>query len=172
MKDATTGWYLIHTKHNQEQIAKVNLCNQGFYCYLPLLQQHKRRNNMYKIVTEPLFPKYLFIQLTTFVDDWSKIRSTRGCINLVRFGTQLAKVPNQLIKTLQLTEEQRCIKESIRTPDFKLGDRVEIISGILSGYEGIIQSKNSQQRITLLLLMAEEYSRKVDLSVHQVRIAC
>src|SRR3990167_4520011 len=119
MRDALTGWYLVHAKHNLEDKAKLNLERQGFCTYLPLLQQHKHRRNIYRVVSGPLFPGYLFVRLNAGFDDWSKIRSTIGCIALVRFGIFPARVPDILIEQLQNCEESRLINAKKTTPDFK-----------------------------------------------------
>lgn len=169
VKDAQTEWYLVFTKPKQEIIAKSNLERQGFHTYLPLLQLHKRRNNIYHIVTEPLFQRYLFIDLNSQVDDWSKIRSTRGCISLVRFGTLPARVPSYLIEQLKHDENKQLSEPRASVPDFQPGDRVQVVDGVLVNYEGIVAVKNNQQRITLLLTISEGHTRAVNLSIHQVK---
>ena len=169
-EETRTGWYLVFTKPNHENLAKINLQQQGFNIYLPLLQQHKRRRNIYQVVTEPLFPRYLFINLHSEGDDWSKVRSTRGCISLVRFGMLPARVPDDLVTKLKQDEQTRSVSEIDTTPEFKPGDKVQIIDGLLANYEGIVEMKNSQQRITLLLDIAEGHTRRVNFSVHQVRM--
>ena len=170
-KDTRVGWYLIFTKPRHESIALLNLERQGFATYLPVLQQHKRIRRLYQVVTEPLFPRYLFISLSTEIDDWSKIRSTRGCVSLVRFGLLPARVPDDLIVQLQSKEAERLIKqEQSRAPHFKLGDKVRVIDGLLANYEGIVEMKNSQQRITLLLTIAENHTRRVNLSMNQIEM--
>lgn len=167
MEVEVNGWYLVFTKPNHENIAKMNLQRQGFTTYLPLLQQHKRIRNLYQVVTEPLFPRYIFINLSSRVDDWSKIRSTRGCVSLVRFGVLPAKVPDNLIEKLRVDESTRLVQD--QQPDFKPGDKVQVVGGVLANYEGIVDIKNSQQRITLLLNIAEGHTRSVSLSIHQIK---
>lgn len=171
MRETQTGWYLVYTKPQQEKVAELNLQRQGFHIYLPYLQHHKHRRNTYQIVTEPLFPRYIFINLSYGIDDWSKIRSTRGCISLVHFGSLPARVPNALVEQLEKDEVSRRIQQQTTTPDFKFGDRVEVLDGVLAGYEGIVQIKNSQQRVSLLLTFAEGHTRCVNLPVHQVKMA-
>jgi len=170
VNESHTGWYLVYTKPRQEIVAQVNLQRQGFDTYLPLLQQHKRRRNLYQIVTEPLFSRYLFICLSSEVDDWSKIHSTRGCVSLVRFGAFPARVPDVLIEYLQRKETAHFAQQVTVTPDFKAGHHVRILDGILVGYEGIVEVKNSQQRITLLLTLAENHTRRISLSVNQIEM--
>lgn len=169
MKDTVTSWYLVYTKPRLEMIAEANLINQGFHVYLPLNQQHKRQNSFYRIVTEPMFPRYLFIQLRTDVDDWSKVRSTRGCISLVRFDVFPARVPDKLVECIKQNQEQVLYRKLDATPSFKPGDHVQIVDGVLKGYEGIVEAKNSNQRVTLLLSFVEGFTRSVNLSVHQIK---
>ncbi|EKD54133.1 MAG: transcriptional activator RfaH [uncultured bacterium] len=169
VKDARTGWYLVFTKPKQEAAAESHLQRQGFQIYFPLLKQYKHRGNLYQQVIEPLFPRYLFIHLNSDSDDWSKVRSTRGCVSLIRFGLLPARVPDALVPQLKKTEDLRLLPAKSAAPDFKPGDRVQVIDGLLADYEGIVEIKNSQQRVTLLLRIAEGHTRSVNLSVHQVR---
>ncbi len=162
-------WYLVFTKPHHENIAKLNLERQGFHTYLPLCQQHKRKRNVYQIVTEPLFPRYLFISLGSQINDWGKIRSTRGCVSLVRFGTLPARIPTTLVEKIRQSEADQRQQKKLSTPDFKPGDRVQVIDGVLANYEGIVEIKNNHERITLLLIIAEEHTCRVNLSVHQVQ---
>lgn len=166
--DSQTGWYLVFTKPQQEKIAKINLEHQGFRIYLPLIKQYKRQKNLYQIVIEPLFRRYLFIFLKQNIDDWSKIRSTRGCLSLVRFGALPARLPDKLIEQLQHDEEIRLTDPDEKTCLFKPGDKVEIIDGLLKGYEGIFNTTHNQDRVSILLNIAETYSCSISLPIHQI----
>jgi len=57
------AWYVVHTKPRQEARALENLQNQGFNCFLPTMQVQKLRNQKVQTITEPMFSRYLFIQL-------------------------------------------------------------------------------------------------------------
>lgn len=171
MNESQTGWYLVYTKPRQELDAKINLERQKFTTYLPLQKQPIRKYGVYQVVTKPLFPRYLFIYLSSGIDDWSKIHSTRGCVSLVQFGTCPARVPQLLIEYLKKEETDRISKQTITSiPNFKVGDRIRILDGILSDYEGIVQVKNSQQRISVLLIIAENHTRRIDLSANQIKM--
>ena len=167
MNDSQTAWYLVLTKPRQENIAQSNLLHQGFQVYLPFLQHFKRKQRLYQVVSEPLFPRYLFISLRSGIDDWSKVRSTKGCISLVRFGSLPARIPNQLIEHLK-TEENLREHMTAKSPDFKPGDRVRILEGILENYEGIIEMKNGQQRVTLLLTIANDHMKRISIPLNQL----
>jgi transcriptional antiterminator RfaH len=92
------AWYVVHTRPRQEARALENLQNPGFNCFLPTMQVQKLRNQRVKTLTEPMFSRYLFIQLNEQTQNWGPIRSTLGVNKLVSFGPQSAKLhQNSLI---------------------------------------------------------------------------
>ena len=143
-------WFVVHTKPRQEYIATENLRCQGFITYCPETIQSKRRRNRWQKVIEPLFPRYLFVQLNVGKDNFSPIRSTLGIIGLVRFGNQPAEMPELIIKAIQ-HQEQAMKNLSSEHPTWQKGDVLEILDGPFTGLKGIFQKKNSIERVVLLL---------------------
>ena len=162
------AWYLVYTKPRLEKVAELNLNREHFHSYLPFMPALRRHRGRYKTLIDPLFPRYLFIELDSQVGDWSKIRSTKGCISLVCFASIPAQVPLKLITYLKANEEARMKNTTNLTPEFKTGDRIRVLEGLLQDYEGIVKAKNSQERITLLLSLAEGHTREITLSAHQI----
>ena len=87
---ATRRWYVVYTKPREEARARENLERQGHQCYLPELSLEKRRRGKVVPVTEPLFPRYLFIRCADELATagWGSLRSTRGVVKLVAFGDE------------------------------------------------------------------------------------
>jgi len=148
-------WYLIHSKPRQEKIARENLERQGYATYLPLAPIRRRRRGRTIRVVDAMFPRYLFIQLSDEIDDWRPIRSTIGVSSLVRFGNTPARIPDGLIDVLREREDAEGI-QILSNPQFQQGDPVRIAEGPLEGYEGIFQCKTSNERVMLLLKIAEK----------------
>ena len=98
------SWYLVYTKPRQEALAQANLERQDYGVYLPKVRQMRRRRGKQEAVVEPLFPRYLFIHLDTQSDNWGPIRSTFGVASLVRFGSEPAQVPDELVAHLNLAD--------------------------------------------------------------------
>lgn len=143
-------WYVIHTKPRQEQRALLNLEQQGYECYLPLLSIEKIRQNSLSLIEEPLFPRYLFIRLDASKSgqSWAPIRSTLGVSRLVTFGSDPAKVHADLINTLRLQNNQLQ-----QTPQrmFNEHDRVQIRSGPFAGLEAVYQMADGESRAMVLI---------------------
>ena len=85
-KASAASWYVVATKLRQETVALQNLKRQSYEVFLPQITLRKRRRGKWQEVIEPLFPGYLFVALEAGVDDAAPIRSTLGCVGLVRFG--------------------------------------------------------------------------------------
>jgi transcriptional antiterminator RfaH len=152
-------WYLIHTKPRQERIALQNLEQQRYNCYLPVFSTEKIRRGNVTVVEEPLFPRYLFIQLDTALDSqsWTPIRSTKGVSRLVSFGNHPAVVDDAIVAWLRETEK---INRGLTQTIFNPGDRVQITGGAFAGIEGVYQMKDGEARAMVLI---EILSKKVPL---------
>lgn len=144
------AWYLIYTRPRQEMIALENIQRQGYGAFLPLLRSRKRRHGRLKDVVEPMFPRYLFVQLNTTTDNWRPIQSTFGVSALVRFGMEPARVPSDLVSFVQAQADEGGIRDLIR-PRRAVGDRVRIGTGLLKGFEGIVLARSGRERVVLLL---------------------
>ena len=143
-------WYLIHTKPRQEQCALQNLERQGYTCYLPMLPTEKLRQRILSIAEEPLFPRYLFIQLDSgaFAKIWSPIRSTKGVSHLVSFGNKPARVDESLIAALRAQEGMLQNQPKQR---FTAGERICLTQGAFAGIEGIYQMSYGESSVMVLI---------------------
>ncbi len=149
-------WYLIYTKPRQEKSALQNLEQQGYQCYLPLLPKEKLRQGALALTDEPLFPRYLFINLAQdfMAKSWSPIRSTKGVSRLVRFGVEPARIDDALVDLLR-DHEASVLAEPERL--FNPGERVQPTEGPFAGIEGIYQMADGDRRVMVLIeLMSQK----------------
>jgi transcriptional antiterminator RfaH len=142
-------WYLIQSKPRQELVALKNLRNQGYECYLPMMNVEKQLQNEIQVLKTPLFPRYLFINLEYdfFAKSWGPIRSTKGVSTLVRFGIEPAKIHDDLIGVIKFTENQY---EANVEPLYKPGQILRILSGPFKGFESIYKGMDAQMRVVVL----------------------
>jgi transcriptional antiterminator RfaH len=136
------NWYLIKTKQRQENVAINNLENQEYSVYCPTVIINEKQ-----VV---LFPGYIFIHLDKNKENWSPIRSTKGVVNLVRFGLNFAQVPDSVIEFIKAN--QLINKEKLKNLDkFKPGDKVQITEGVFKNCVAIFKSFKSDERVLLLM---------------------
>jgi len=154
------SWYLIHSKPRQEQIALENLERQFYPCYLPIFRAEKIRRGELSVSEEPLFPRYLFVQLDTDSQSrsWAPIHSTRGVARLVRFGSEPARVSEELIAQLREGQARSASVQRLFEPE----QAVRIARGPFAGVEGIFQMADGHRRAMVLI---EMLSRPVSVPV-------
>jgi transcriptional antiterminator RfaH len=144
-------WYLIHPKPRQETTALTNLERQGYTCYLPKISKTTGRGSNIRKAAEPMFPRYLFIQLNEGKADcnghnWMPIRSTLGVDKLVQFGDNYPSLDNALIQTLQQRERDTPVQ-----PVLKQGDTVQTLDEPFKDLEAIFHTADSDHRVIILM---------------------
>lgn len=126
-----------------------NLEQQGFTCFLPLARVEKLRRGALVQVDEPLFPRYLFIQLgsDTTAQSWGPIRSTKGVSRLVCFGQDPAKLADALVDQIRTHSQTPVLHQR----HFNAGEAVVVASGPFAGLDAIYQMNDGENRVMVLL---------------------
>ena len=147
-----SNWFAVVSKPRQEQTALENLQRQGFECFLPMAENpYQRRSKKQKQIVEPLFPRYLFLKANASQQNLAPVRSTKGVLSMVRFGIELAVVPESVIRAIKecISTDTGLIK--IEPITIKAGDKVRVFDGPLAGLSGIVQEQDSKNRTLLLM---------------------
>ena len=164
MQPGKANWFAVVSKPRQEQAALENLQRQGFECFLPMAENpYQRRSKKQKRIVEPLFPRYLFLKAIASHQNLAPVRSTKGVLSMVRFGIELAVVPESVIRAIKecISVDTGLIK--IEPVAIKAGDKVRIFDGPLAGLSGIVQENDSNNRTLLLMeLLGRPTKIKVD----------
>ena len=146
-----TCWYVVFCKPRQEVVAKANLEAQGFEVYLPRVRTRQFRRQRWVGAVGVLFPRYIFIRLDPQRQSTDAVRSTRGAVGLVRFGAFPATVPESIISTLNLHEDEETGFHADDRVQFSEGSAVRLIDGPLGGIEGVFSQYDGDERVIVLL---------------------
>ena len=152
------AWYVIHSKPKQEAVARDNLLRQGYTAYCPQITLKRRRRGAWRALTEPLFPRYLFVQLVEGQDSFAPIRSTLGVSKLLCFGDKPATISSHGIAEMQAQEYQDQPPSDDTVP-WKSGDNVQILDGALAGLYAVFHTQCDQQRVFVLLDLLGKQNR-------------
>lgn len=148
----STRWYVVFTKPRLEAVAIENLQNQGLDAWYPRARVVKRRAAGREEVVESLFPRYVFVQLTQGEHMFSKIRSTRGCIDLVRFGFEYRPVPVGFVEALRgQCDDDGLVPLEAKTAKLQPGTRVTLIDGAMAGLVGELRGYKAADRVIVLM---------------------
>ena len=159
-------WYVVQTKPRKESVAIENLDRQGYHSYCPQITQKKLIRKRWANTTEPLFPRYVFVQLEEGIDDFSPIRSTLGVASLVKFGNVPAKLCHQAIDYIIGQEKSLQQGGDGGRLDWKPGTPLQVLDGPMAGLRGVFQKTQSDERIIILLEILGKQSRLLVSSHH------
>ena len=140
----TCMWIIAKTKSNQEKKANVNLINQGFTTYLPILKRKKFLKNQWVLSKSYLFSGYIFINKDDAHGKYQKINNTYGISRvLIDFDTfKPFLLQDHLIDEIaDRLELYHSGKSTISKNDI-----VEVTSGIHNDLKGIFLEDISKKR--------------------------
>jgi transcription antitermination factor NusG len=140
-------WYALYTRPRWEKKVAELLEKKKVEVYCPLNKVERQWADRRKIVIEPLFASYVFVnisereQLTT--------KQTDGVINFVYWLSRPAVIRNEEIDTIKkfLNEYDHV---SVEKTQVNLNDKVRIINGPLMLWEGqVVEIRTNTVKITL-----------------------
>ena len=145
------SWYCLHTKPQKEaQVAAYCRENLQLETYFPRLRQYRTIRRVRRLVTAPLFPRYLFCRFDP-ATSYRAVRYAPDALDIVHFGERPAVVDDGLIANLQSWAGDALDIISIRPP-LKPGDAVEIIDGPMRGLSAtILYIQDDRDRVAILL---------------------
>ncbi len=162
-------WYAVYCKPQQDARAEEHLRNQSYEVFRPKARIRRRFGGRFRQVIESTFPRYLFIRLDSTNEDWAPIRSTRGVINLVRWGNHIPYVPDSVIDAIQ-TRSGNADTIDLVAEDYRPNERLRISVGPLAGYEGLFDSRSGEDRVIVLLDIMHR-TQRLELPEHIVECA-
>jgi transcription antitermination factor NusG len=139
------SWFALQIKAGHEKATALMLRHKGYREFLPLRKVKRRWSDRTKELEIPLFPGYLFCQLSTNI--CSPIITTPGVIRLVGIGKVPVAVSDEEINAIQAL-----IKSGLYTqpwPYLRVGETVRVESGPLEGLNGIVVLIKNHHRLII-----------------------
>lgn len=147
---APLRWFLVRAKPSSETTAQLNLERQGYRVYYPRLLRPTLYRGRWIERIVALFPRYLFIQLDAGRQSLAPVRSTAGVANIVSFGLERAIVQDAVVDGLIQRADPETGLHHLKHTAFESGAKVRILSGALSGLEGIFEREAGKDRVVVL----------------------
>lgn len=144
-------WYCVYTQPQLERWARTNLWERGFEVYLPEYRRLRRHARRVDRVERPLFPRYLFVLADLASGARRAIRTARGVIDLVAFGSDPPAVPDPVIAEIKSREGPDGMVVLGEIARLNKGDPVRVIDGPLADQVGMFESANDERRVIVLL---------------------
>lgn len=139
----TANWYVIHTYSGYEALVKDtiekliennNLADTILDIKIPTEETiEEKANGKKKIVQRKILPCYVFVKMVYSNDMWYLLTNTRGVTGFV--GPQGKAIPLGEEEVRKMRLEEKVVECNLA-----VGDEVNIISGPLASFTGVVES--------------------------------
>jgi transcriptional antiterminator NusG len=147
--DSTTEqWFAVHTRARHERVVAKETGELGITTFMPVVRQVRQWSDRRKIVESPLFSCYVFVKIMPDHRQRLKVLRVNGVLSFV--GTHGGiPIPDEQIQAVRILSEQELPLCS--HPFLKIGQRVRVRSGALSGVEGILVARSGERTLIVSL---------------------
>ena len=141
----TPLWYALSTKPRHEKAVARHLDLQDLESFLPLYPAWHTWSDRKKAVDLPLFSGYVFCRFG--YRERLTVLNTPGVGSIVGFAKKDIAVDEQEVEMVRRIVASGHLFEP--WPYFRLGDRVRIASGALTGIEGTLVREKTLARVVV-----------------------
>ncbi len=144
---AGIGWYAACTRARHEKQVAHQLEERGIEYFLPLYRSVRRWKDRRKELQLVLFPGYIFVHLDRA--NRLPVLQLPGVVRFVSFDGSPAELPGSDLQALRNGTSQNLPAEN--HPYLTVGRRVQVVSGPLSGAQGILVRRKKACRLVISL---------------------
>ena len=142
MQDNSAYWYAVYTRPRWEKKVAGLLQDKGFEHYCPLNKVMKQWSDRKKVVLEPLFKGYLFVQVEES-KKWDLL-NINGIVNYVYWLGKPARIRESEIETIRKFLNEFSNVEVIEGT-MPVKSTVRIKQGVMMNYQGILLELNGNK---------------------------
>jgi transcription antitermination factor NusG len=153
-------WFAIHTFPRHEKRVTAQLTEKHWETYLPLFTETRQWSDRHKQVEFPLFPCYTFVRAPHSLQSRFPVLNTGGVISFVGMKGHGIPIPESEIDGIRALLAHKIPFGSHL--GLKVGQRVRVRDGCLSGMEGVLVRLNGNRR---LVISVEAIGRSLSISV-------
>lgn len=132
------SWVACYVEARAERRAAGDMAKQGIEPFLPM---EKFRGKPGKDPVErPLFPRYVLARVDLDREDWGRLLSIDGVMDVLRNCNTPMRIPDGYVDALRKAAEVGMFDRTTVAPNgFTVGEQVRIAEGPFSGLNAIIQ---------------------------------
>ena len=152
-------WYAVRVRSNFERNVSTILEYKGVEQFVPTYRSRRLWADRIKTLDLPLFPGYVFCRIP--LDERNLVVTIDGVVGLVGAGRQPIPVSDTEIEAVRTVVQSGLQAEPC--PFLRIGQRVRIKYGCLSGVEGILMKvKNSWRLVISVNLLERSVAVEID----------
>jgi transcriptional antiterminator NusG len=173
-KNLGPRWYVAHTFTGYENKVKTNIEkiveNRGLQHLIYDVQVPteitivKNDKGEEKEVESKLIPGYVLVKMTMTDESWHVVRNITGVTGFVGPGSEPTPLTAEEVDIFNVESHAEELA-------FKVGDKVEVFSGIFAGYSGILQEIDEEKKEVVILASTERRDIPIFVELKDVRLA-
>ncbi len=161
--DCERRWLAACTRPRHEIQVAQQLEYKGLRYLLPRYRRLRRWSDRVKRVEAPLFPGYIFVQVSDA--ERVPVLRTLGVTSIVSSGGRPAYLGNSEIEVLRACT---AYPEAVEPhPYLQVGRRVRVMRGAFAGLEGILVQKKNAAR---LVVAVDPIMRSIAIDLHSADV--
>lgn len=184
MEETQRKWYIIHTysgmenrvKQNLEQrIDSMGMSDKIFRIFIPTNKKVEIKKGERKKVEKKVFPGYVLVEMIQNDESWFVVRNTPGVTGFVGFGNKPTPLMEKEVREIfQKSDPEELQKIGLNVKPKKIefhlnvGDKVKIIDGPFTDFNGVINDINLEKQSVKCLLKIFGRATSVELDFAQV----
>ena len=162
MEEQKKEWYVVNTYSGHELAVKqklemrtesMGMQDYIFRVIIPETTEVEVKDGVKKEKVKKMFPGYILVEMIMTDEAWYIVRNTPGVTGFIGSSGGGAKpfpVAKEEMEAILKRIGQAGLKVDV---NFKVGDRVQIVSGPFSGMEGVVDSMNDQTQVATVLII-------------------
>lgn len=143
------NWYVLAVQPRKERYVADQLRALGHHGLYPRYLKTIRHARRVKNVASPLFPGYLFVQLSDASEVWRQINSLPGSIGLIKFNSRPAPLHKDFANSVIYNMDPEGLVSF--SENLNIGDEVRAVGGPFDQLLGKIVELPDRDRITILI---------------------
>lgn len=142
-------WYIFYTCPKAEKKVQQELIEKQYEVFLPVIRKLRVwKNRQRKYIDVPLFPNYIFVH--TYKRELFNIIKLPNIITYIHCAGKPSMISSEDIEGIKKMLSLETQKVSV-TNNFNEGEKVRIIEGPLTGYEGVLNYYKGRSRFGIKL---------------------
>ena len=173
-KNLGPRWYVAHTFTGYENKVKTNIEkiveNRGLQHLIYDVQVPTEitvvtnDKGEKKEVENKIIPGYVLVKMTMTDESWHVVRNITGVTGFVGPGSEPTPLTAEEVDIFNVESHAEELA-------FKVGDKVEVFSGIFAGYSGILQEIDEEKKEVVILASTERRDIPIFVELKDIRLA-
>ena len=165
-------WYVVHTYSGYEKKVMTNLEktveNRKLHDLIqdirvPMETVSEVKDNEVCEVKRKLFPGYVLVKMVMTDVSWYVVRNIRGVTGFVGPSSKPVPLTDEEVAALE-------VENHVTEVNYKVGDTVSVVDGPLSGFTGLIESIDQEEKKVQVIVSMFGRETPAELELWQVKV--